>query len=135
MENTSLRQRETGPEPMSAEEKLQLASQAVLDLKAVRPVVLDMRAVTLITDYFVICHGTSNIHIRALADRVLERFEQRRLRPFGMEGYGQAQWILLDYGDVVVHVFAAEPREFYGLERLWNDAPRTELAPETDTDE
>ena len=113
---------------LTAEQKLAIAEQAVLDLRAVSPVVLDMREVTVITDYFVICHGTSNVHVRALADRVLERFEEQRLRPRA-EGYREAQWILLDYGDVVVHIFAEEQREFYSLERLWSDAPRRDLSP------
>ena len=113
---------------LSAEEKLKLAAEALNDLRAVDPVALDMRELTVITDYFLICHGTSNVHIRALADRVLERFEEQRVRP-KTEGYREAEWVLLDYGDLVVHIFAEEPREFYSLERLWSDAPRTELSP------
>jgi len=120
---------------MNPEEKLQLAEDAVLDLKAMRPVVLDMREVTVITDYFIICHGTSNVHQRAIADRVLERFEERRVRPLGSEGLRQSEWALLDYGDVVVHIFSEGARDFYSLERLWNDAPRRELATEEQADE
>jgi len=135
MRNRPARQPEIGPAPLSPEEKLGIAEEAVLDLKAVDPVVLDMRPLTVITDYFLICHGTSNIHIRALADRVLQRFEERRVRPFGTEGYQEADWVLLDYGDVVVHIFSEERRGFYALERLWSDAPRTELAPEAESDE
>ncbi len=115
---------------MTAEERLQVAAEAVLDLKAVRPVVLDMRELTVITDYFLICNGTSDVHLRAIADRVLERFEARRVRPLGSEGYRHADWVLLDFGDVVVHIFSEAARDFYSLERLWNDAPRRELAPE-----
>jgi ribosome-associated protein len=113
---------------LSAEEKLKLAAEAALDLRAVDLVALDMRELTVITDYFLICHGTSNVHLRAIADRMQERFEEQRLRP-RTEGYREAQWILLDYGDLVVHIFSEEAREFYSLERLWSDAPRTELSP------
>lgn len=118
-----------GEQVLSAEEKLAVAQEALVDRRAVDPAVLDMRDLTLITDYFIICHGTSNVHIRALADGVAEGFEQRGLRPAGTEGYRGARWILLDYGDLVVHIFAAEEREFYDLERLWSDAPRTAVAP------
>ena len=107
----------------------------MLSLKGVEPIVLDMRELTVITDYFLVSHGTSNVHIRALADRVLARFEERGVRPFGSEGYQGAEWVLLDYGDVVVHILSEEARAFYSLERLWGDAPRTELAPETSGDE
>lgn len=112
---------------LTAEGKLRVAWQAVSDLRAVDPVGLDMRELTLITDYFLICHGTSNVHIRAIADRVLERLDEAQVRPSRPEGYQDAQWVLLDYGDLVVHVFAEEQREFYSLERLWDDAPRVEL--------
>ncbi len=114
-------------QPVSAEEKLETAGEALLSLRAVTPVALDMRELTVITDYFLIAHGTSNVHIRALADRVLERMEERGLRAGGSEGYQESRWILLDYGDLVVHIFAEEEREFYALERLWSDAPRVEL--------
>ena len=125
MRNLLARQSNTGPEPRPAEEKLRIAEEAVLDIKAVNPVVLDMREVTVITDYFLICHGSSNVHIRAVADRVLERFEERRLRPFGTEGYRQSEWILLDFGDVVVHIFSEEARR---LLRVWSGSGTMRLA-------
>jgi ribosome-associated protein len=114
---------------LTAEQKLAVAEEAVLSLRAVSPLVLDLRELTVITDYFLVCHGTSTTHVRAIADRVMERMEEQGLRPAGMEGYAETQWILLDYGDVVVHIFSEEQREFYALERLWSDAPRTDLAP------
>jgi ribosome-associated protein len=110
------------------EEKLSIAENALLDHRAVEPVVLDMRDLTVITDYFLICHGTSNVHIRALADSVVEALEGRGVRASGVEGYRGGQWVLLDYGDIVIHIFAAEEREFYSLERLWSDAPRKDLS-------
>ena len=85
---------------------------------------LDLRGITLIADYFLLCHGTSSVHIRAVADAVVERLAKRGIKPYGVEGYGQVGWTLLDYGDVIVHIFSEERREFYSLERLWGDAPR-----------
>ncbi len=117
-----------GTSSMTTEEKVAIAEEALLDHRAVEPVVLDMRELTVITDYFVICHGTSGVHIRGLADAVVEELEKRGLRASGVEGYREGSWVLLDYGDIVVHVFAAEEREFYNLERLWSDAPRRELS-------
>jgi ribosome-associated protein len=117
--------------PLVTEEKLAIAEAALVDHRAVDPLRLDMRELTLITDYFLICHGTSNVHIRALADAVVEALQQRGVRASGVEGYREARWILLDYGDVVVHVFAEEERDFYDLERLWGDAPQAAVsAPE-----
>jgi ribosome-associated protein len=115
-------------ELLSAEEKAVLATSALVDHRAVSPVLLDMRSVTLITDFFLICHGTSNVHIRALADAVTEAFAERGLRAFGVEGYQEARWVLLDYGDVVIHVLSRDDREFYDLERLWSDAARVPIA-------
>jgi len=109
---------------MPSDEKALRAQSALVDARAVDPVLLDMRPLTLITDYFLICHGTSNVHIRGLADAVLEALEQDKLRPHGIEGYDNARWVLIDYGDLIVHIFAEEDRGFYDLERLWSDADR-----------
>lgn len=114
------RTRSTGPTP---EQKALIAQNALLDHRAVDLVMLDMRPVTTIADYFLICHGTSTIHIQSLAEAVREAFEQHGIRPFGAEGEKEARWVLLDYGDVVVHVFSEEDRRYYDLERLWSDAP------------
>jgi ribosome-associated protein len=85
-------------------------------------VVLDLRGQTLVTDYFVIGTGTSRVQIRAIADAIAEGLSDQR--PRGVrEGDEAAGWVLLDYGDVVVHVFAPDARAFYRLERLWADAP------------
>jgi len=105
-------------------EKVRLSEVALLDARAVDPLLLDMHELTLITDYFLICHGTSNVHIRGLADAVRDAFEERGVRPLGVEGYKDASWILLDYGDLIIHIFAEEERASYSLERLWSDAPQ-----------
>lgn len=109
---------------MASPEKARRALSALVDARAREPVLLDMRNVTLITDYFLICHGTSNVHIRGLADAVVEALKGENLRPYGREGYDEARWVLIDYGDLIVHVFAEEERALYDLERLWDDAER-----------
>ncbi|MFB3883359.1 MAG: ribosome silencing factor [Armatimonadota bacterium] len=119
-----MREKQTTPrQPMTALEKAAAARAALVAKRAVNPVVLDLREITFITDYFVICHGTSNVHIRALSEAVLDALKEAGVRPAGVEGREGARWVLLDYGDVIVHIFAEEEREFYSLERLWSDAP------------
>ena len=84
------------------------------------------------TDYFVIATGRTNIQVRAIADEVEEQLRERGgEKPIGREGAGEDKWVLLDYGDVVVHVFQPEERDFYRLEKLWGDAPRLELPDST----
>ncbi len=99
---------------------LALAADAVRaeDIK-----VLDLRGLTIIADFFVICTGKSSIQLRAIADRAEEIMEQRGYKKLRVEGYQEAVWILLDFGDVVMHVMAAEQREFYHLEDFWKGAP------------
>lgn len=99
------------------------AVAAADDRKAVDLKVLHLEKVTDFTDYFLICSGTSERQVQAIADAVLERLREEKVRPLHMEGYNRGQWVLLDYGDFVVHVFQEEPRKFYALERLWGDAP------------
>jgi ribosome-associated protein len=80
------------------------------------------------TDYFVVCSGTNPRQIQAIADEVEERLEKQDLRPTHVEGYKQAEWVLLDYVDFVVHVFSEKARKYYELERLWKSAKRMEPA-------
>ena len=108
---------------LPSHQKAALAGQIAAEKKGYRPVLLDLRELTVITDYFLICHGTSSVHIQSLAEAVREAFRERGIRPFGAEGEKEGRWVLLDYGDVVVHVFSEEDRQFYDLERLWSDAP------------
>ena len=98
-----------------------MASAAVAR-RAERPVVLDLRKLTSICDYFVICSGRSRVHTRAITDAIEEAAAQAKLGRRHREGARDAKWIVLDYGDVVVHVFGPETREYYDLERLWRDA-------------
>jgi ribosome-associated protein len=99
------------------------AVSAALDRKAQDLRVLHLGRVTDFTDYFLICSGTSDRQVQAIADAIQERLRAEKVRPLHVEGYSRAQWVLLDYGDLVVHVFQEEPRRFYALERLWGDAP------------
>ncbi|MEX0974622.1 MAG: ribosome silencing factor [Bacillota bacterium] len=85
--------------------------------------VLSVGEMTQIADYFVIASGATQRHVKALSDRVSMELDQAR-KPSHIEGYETGSWVLLDYGDVVVHVFREQERAFYGLERLWGDAPR-----------
>jgi len=101
-----------------------IAAEGADEARALDIVILDMRPLTTICDYFVICHGRSPIHVRSVADEIEETMQQRQIARHHREGRAQATWIVLDYLDVVVHVFTEETRNFYALERLWGDAPR-----------
>ena len=109
---------------LASKKKALLARSLLEDKKAEQPLLLDLRKLTLMCDFFVICHGTSPVNIRGLTDNLLEEFEKHRLKPEGMEGYENSEWVLVDFGDVVVHIFSEESREFYALEKLWGDAPQ-----------
>ncbi len=108
-------------------ERAQLIVDAALERKAERPVALDMREVSSIADTFVLVTGRSNRQVRAVADGILERLRALGEKPLGVEGMDEGRWVLLDLGDVIVHVFEPEVREHYDLERLWSDAPPLDL--------
>ena len=115
------------PEPITpANDTLERVREAVAaaeDRKAVNLQVLHLGKVTDFTEYFLICSGTNERQVQAIADAVQENLRERRVRPLHVEGYNRGQWILIDYGDLVVHVFLEEQRRYYALERLWGDAP------------
>lgn len=102
---------------------LRLVSETLADRKAVEPVVLDLRGLSTATDFFVIVSGTSEAHVRGMADHLVAALAPRGVAPHHVEGLAQGRWVLLDYVDFVVHVFHPQVREFYQLERLWGDAP------------
>ena len=108
------------------------AARAAAEKQAENVVVLDVHELIVITDYFVICSGTSDRQVKTIVEEVEEDLRERGLRPVRREGEQEARWVLLDYVDVVVHVFAEEEREYYDLERLWRDAPRLEWADRVD---
>jgi len=102
-------------------------TRAALDHKAYDLVVLETGRLSSIADYFVICSGRSDTQVQAIAEAVEAHLARQGIRPVSVEGLPHAQWVLLDYGDVVVHVFHIPVRAFYDLERLWLRAPRVEL--------
>src|SRR5437667_11416892 len=102
--------------------QVSIAIEAAADKKANDLVVLDLRKAAGFTDYFVICSGTNPRQIRAIADGVMESMAAAGVKPAHVEGYERSEWILIDYFDFIVHVFAPETRTFYGLERLWGSA-------------
>ena len=122
-------------------ESLQLATSIakVLDTKKAANVkVLKVRDLTVLTDYFVIANGTSTTHVKSLAEEVEFQLEQQGVKALRTEGYDAKNWILLDYGTVIVHVFYPQAREFYGLEHLWADAEECDIqfdAPESGAEE
>ena len=118
---------ELSDEEFSSEERVRMMATAADSLRADSIVALDLRELTIIADFFLICTGNSSIQIRAIADRIEERLREQGLHKLRMEGYQEATWILLDYGDLVAHVMAAEQRAFYNLEAFWAQAPRLEL--------
>jgi len=113
---------------LDALQKLKTALKVALDKKAENPVVIDLRELTTLADYFVILSATSDTHARTIADEIRRKLKEARVLPLSMEGYESANWILLDYGDVIIHVFRPEFRELYNLESLWMDAPRIEVS-------
>jgi ribosome-associated protein len=100
------------------------AISAAADKQALDLVVLDLRKAAGFTDYFILCSGSNPRQVRAIADGVLATLAADGVKPAHMEGYDRSDWVLLDYFDFVVHVFAPETRVFYGLERLWGNAER-----------
>lgn len=103
-------------------------TDALLEKKAKEIVVLDVTKLTTLTDYFVVCHGTSETQIKALADNVAEQTNKIvGEKAWKKEGLDSRRWIILDYVNVVVHIFNEEKREFYGIERMWNDAEKIEI--------
>jgi ribosome-associated protein len=108
-------------------ERALACTRAALDHKAYDLVVLEIGQLSAIADYFVICSGRSDTQVQAIAEAIERELGARGERPLSVEGLPHAQWVLLDYGDVVVHVFYVPLRQFYDLDRLWARAPRVEL--------
>jgi ribosome-associated protein len=111
------------PSDLDTESRVREAVSAADDRKAIELKVLHLEKISGFTDYFLICSGSSERQVQAIADAVQEKLRSERVRPLHVEGYNRGQWVLLDYGAFVVHVFQEEPRRFYSLERLWGDAP------------
>lgn len=107
---------------------------AVLNRKAIQVVILDVRKLTSVADAFIICSGRSNRQVTAIADSVQRDLKKKGKKPINVEGKKEGHWVLMDYGDVIIHIFYESLRNFYDLEGLWIDARRlsTESLPELD---
>ena len=105
---------------------LDIYVRAVLGKKAEKLTVLDVRDLTSVADAFIICSGRSNRQVQAIAEHVRQELKKRHLKPLSMEGLQEGHWVLIDYGDVIIHVFYEPVRSFYDLEGLWVDAKRIE---------
>ena len=118
----------TGPEPqpvasLDVPQEVARAADLALDRKAVEPMLLDLRGISGATDYFLVVSGTSDVHVRSIAEHVIEQLGKNGTKPDHVEGLRGGRWVLIDFIDFVVHVFHPSAREFYQLERLWGDAP------------
>jgi len=109
---------------MKADPSVLIAARAALEKKAEGLSLLDLRGLSDVTDYFLVCHGRSSRQVQSIADNIEHALREERRRPGHVEGHARAEWILMDYFDFVVHVFTMERRAYYGLEKLWADAPR-----------
>ena len=114
----------------NAERLVERAAELALTKKAEGVISLDLRGLSSSCDFFLICHGQSDVQVRAIADAIRDGIRDDGEHVWHIEGYEARQWILLDYIDVVVHVFEAERRDYYQLERLWGDAPQREFKDE-----
>ncbi len=113
-----------GEEKLNSRQKALLAAREAVDLKARDVIILDVRSFPVLAEYFVICTGETKRHLRGIADRVEEAANENDFALHHAEGYPMARWILMDLNNVVVHIFDPDTRDFYGLERLWGDAPQ-----------
>jgi ribosome-associated protein len=108
---------------MSPEALTALAIDALDDLKGLNPVTLDVRELSNVMDYLIICSGSSSRHVKSLAENVVRKAKEAGQMPLGVEGEDAGEWVLVDLGDVVVHVMQPATRDFYDLERLWTSTP------------
>lgn len=104
-----------------------LAAKKAEDKKAEDALILEMTKLTSFTDYFVIISGNSNVHVKAIADFIIEELRKKKITLDHIEGYQEANWVLLDYNEVIVHVFHKNIREYYQIEELWGDAKEIKI--------
>ena len=103
---------------------LDLIINAMLQRKVIAPVVLDVQDLTSVADYFIICSGGSNRQVAAIAQTIKKELKRHKFKPLSFDGLKEGQWVLMDFGHVVIHIFYDPVRNFYDLEGLWNDAAR-----------
>lgn len=109
--------------PLTGTEKVRIGARAALEKRAIGLVVLDLQGISGVADFFLICSGTSTTQMETIVEAIRQALKAAGIRQHHGEGTPESGWLLLDYGDVVVHVFLDATREFYALERLWGDAP------------
>ncbi len=114
---------------LSIQQIVDVACHAAEEKKAYDIKVLNLSEISTVCDYFIICSGRSGQQVKAIAENIQEKLWERGVQPKGREGLREGNWILLDYEDVVVHIFKQEEREFYNLERLWRDAEVVDVSP------
>ena len=112
---------------MEALDKALLCTKIIKERKAINPILFEMAGLTSITDYFIVASGASNRQVQAISKHVMKRMREQGFRAYGVEGEQEGHWVLMDYGDVIIHIFYQPVREFYDLEGLWTEAPRVEV--------
>jgi ribosome-associated protein len=112
---------------LNAKERSLWCASLALDKKATNIVILEVKERSSFTDYFIICSGNSDRQVKGIASTIEMGFKKKGIHAMGMEGFREGQWILLDYDDIIVHIFHEPLRAFYDLERLWADVPRVPL--------
>lgn len=126
----SLQAKATAMTPAELDDRILTALNAAGEKKAIDSLVLDLREIASFTDYFVIFSGANERQVQAISDEIVETLKKAGTPVIRVEGYKTAEWILLDYGDFVVHIFDHKARKFYDLERLWRESTRVELPAE-----
>ena len=109
---------------LASEKLAKLCRKIALDKKAEDAMILDVRGISNVADFFLICTGTSEPHLNAIADEISRRLRDEGIRPLHRDGYPPSRWIVMDYNDVLIHIFHPDLRQRYGLEDLWGDAKR-----------
>jgi len=117
----------TRTHPIESESLARRCAQLAAEKKAEDIVAIDLRGISSFTDFFLICSGTSEPHLKAIAGEIQDQLKKEGVKPTAVDGYPLSQWIVADYSDVVVHIFHQEKRAFYSLDELWGDAPRLKL--------
>lgn len=115
---------------MNNQSLLNVVYKAADDKIAEDIIILNMKGISVITDYFLICHGNSDKQVQAIAKEIKEKAEENGYSIKRMEGFDEAKWVLVDLGDIVVHIFHKDERRYYNLERLWGDAPTVDVRSE-----
>ena len=117
-------------ESINGKEQVLLCVNASLKRKAKNLIILNVKELSSFADYFIICSGTSDRQVQAIAATIQENLKEYGIMPLGIEGERLGKWVLLDYEDVIIHIFYEPIREFYDIERLWSDAPRMQVGDE-----